>query len=46
MQEDMTTKYGEFGSGSMPGPGERGGPGENMPDFNRSAGMNIPKPPR
>jgi len=45
MQEDMTTKYGEFGSGSMPGPGERGGPGENMPDFNRSAGMNIPKPP-
>ena len=45
MQEDMTTKYGEFGSGSMPGPGPRGGPGENMPDINRSAGMDMPKPP-
>ncbi|HOJ95566.1 MAG TPA: CotH kinase family protein [Methanospirillum sp.] len=45
MQEDMKTKYGEFGGGSMPGPGRMGAPGENMPDFNRPAGMNLAKPP-
>ncbi len=44
MQEDMISKYGEYGNGSMPGPGGMGAPDDNMPDFNRSAGMNMPEP--
>lgn len=45
MQEDMTTKWGEFGTRNMHGPGRMGAQGENMPDFDRSAGMNIPNQP-
>ncbi|MGV8108740.1 CotH kinase family protein [Methanospirillum sp.] len=45
MQEDMETKYGEFGSGSMPGHVRMDAPGGNRTGFNISAGMNMAKPP-